>query len=124
MFTCIDFYNYAGIDRSVTLYTTSSLAWLKDLSLATAALSYDNDNDDLGAPSVAKIAYTTWVEKNSSATLPIVRISINDANGAQVAYADGDAGSLVVNNPILWQPCADLTCHNSIHLFSAISFDL
>jgi len=82
-----DFYNYAGLARSVWLYSTPA-RYVQDVTVTTG-----RDGDD------GTVDYR--VEASGS-----VRVILRDADGLQVAAGDGADGRLVVPNPILWQPGA------------------
>lgn len=82
-----DFFNYAGIHRPVTLYTTP-LSYVEDITLVprldgTVAYAVAT----AGAPCEADVC-----------------ITVLDAEGRAVASASGAAGCLTIPNPHLWAP--------------------
>lgn len=84
-----DFYNYAGLARSVWLYSTPSTR-IDDITVTT---------DVVGA--AGSVGYA--VEMRGTAA---VRVRLTDAAGAIVAEASGSRGSLSVAHPTLWRPGA------------------
>jgi beta-glucuronidase len=83
-----DFFNYSGIHRSVHLYTTPR-SHVRDITVGTTV-------DDNGA---AEVAYDVAVDGSGD-----VSVALIDEEGRVVASADGSAGALVVERPILWRP--------------------
>jgi beta-glucuronidase len=84
-----DFYNYAGIARSVRLYSTPQ-AYVSDITIKT----------DVDGP-VGLVDYR--VEAVGGAE---VRVRAVDASGATVAEAKGAKGILRIEHAQLWQPGA------------------
>lgn len=84
-----DFYNYAGLARSVWLYSTPRVH-IDDVTVATDV-----------AGSTGVVHYT--VDAHGAGT---VRVRLQDASGAVVAEGSGAQGSLSVPNATLWQPGA------------------
>ncbi len=84
-----DFFNYAGLHRSVWLYTTPS-AHIADLTVVT-------DIDE----GTGVVRYAVAV---AQADGPTVRVRLRDAEGAEVAAWEGHAGILRVPRPELWRP--------------------
>jgi beta-glucuronidase len=84
-----DFFNYAGLHRSVWLYTTPH-AHIADLTVLT---------DIEGEAGV--IHFTAVVTDLGAAT---VRARLRDAEGTEVAGADGAEGDIRVTAPELWGP--------------------
>ncbi|KAG7279356.1 hypothetical protein CRUP_001264 [Coryphaenoides rupestris] len=87
--TYFDFFNYAGIHRSVLLYTTPK-AYVSDITVVT-------DFTD----SVGSITYDVAVSGSSKASLTV---SLTDGDGRCVATAAGPAGVLKVPEVRLWWP--------------------
>ena len=79
-----DFFNYAGINRPVRLYTTPA-AYIKDVTLVPA-ISGD-------------VRYIVETEGNGQ-----VKIEVLDAENRVVAAAESAEGTLHIDNPILWEP--------------------
>jgi beta-glucuronidase len=84
-----DFFNYAGIHRTVWLYTTphahvKDVTVVTDLSGSTGAVRYD-------------------VETEAAAGLE-VRVALRDAGGAEVARASGASAELTVADVHRWHP--------------------
>ncbi|MET1042492.1 MAG: beta-glucuronidase, partial [Microbacteriaceae bacterium] len=89
-----DFYNYAGLARSVWLYSAPAmrvddLTVTTDVEGSTGVVSYDIRTTDTGTDASAE-----------------VRVRVLDAAGAQVAGASGASGSVRINDVTLWQPGA------------------
>ena len=84
-----DFFNYAGLHRSVWLSTTPP-AHIDDMTVTT--------DIDQGAGVVR------YVVRAVDADAMTVRVLLRDAEGREVAAAEGAEGSLQVHNPALWGP--------------------
>ena len=80
-----DFFNYAGIHRPVTLYTTPA-CYIRDVALVPAL--------------DGTVQYTV---ETAGGREP-VKIEIFDAENTLVAAAEGAAGTLKVEQPHLWNP--------------------
>ena len=85
-----DFFNYAGLHRSVWLYQTPT-TYISDVTVTTVVE---------GGGGVVK--YKADIEGGSSATA--VKAFLADHSGAVVAKAEGKHGRLEVSQPHLWQP--------------------
>lgn len=82
-----DFFNYAGIHRSVMLYTTTN-TWVDDITVVTHVAQDCNH------------ASVDWqVVANGD-----VSVELRDADQQVVATGQGTSGTLQVVNPHLWQP--------------------
>ncbi len=82
-----DFFNYAGIHRSVMLYTTPD-TWVDDITVVTHVAQDCNH------------ASVDWqVVANGD-----VSVELRDADQQVVATGQGTSGTLQVVNPHLWQP--------------------
>ena len=86
-----DFFNYAGIQRPVKLYTTPR-AYIRDITITT----------DLSG-STAQVGYMIEVAGEPQDTTE-ARVTIQDETGDTVASAQGSAGQLAIENAHLWQP--------------------
>jgi beta-glucuronidase len=84
-----DFFNYAGIHRTVWLYATN-VAHLTDLTVTT---------DLAGADGVVDYAATAEGADGLDG-----KVILRDANGAELASATGLAGSMTVPNVHRWAP--------------------
>jgi beta-glucuronidase len=84
-----DFFNYAGLHRSVWLYSTPP-AHVADVTLVTEL------DGDTGV-----VRCSTAVAGRQDAA---VRLTLRDASGDAVAEATGTEGELRVANPELWRP--------------------
>ncbi len=82
-----DFFNYAGIQRPVKLYTTPK-TYVRDITLTTEVHGTD-----------ARVGYIIEVEGDAE-----VRLSMYDESGETVARSTGPAGQLILENAHLWQP--------------------
>jgi beta-glucuronidase len=95
-----DFFNYAGIDRSVILYSTSS-AYIEDITINTESIDYDAQH----VATSAILTYSVVVAgANPTNALPVL-VQLLDANGIVVANSTDSQSRLVVNKPNLWEPC-------------------
>ncbi|KAI4881400.1 hypothetical protein NFI96_010137 [Prochilodus magdalenae] len=84
-----DFFNYAGIHRSVLLYTTPK-AYIDDITVNTTF-----------SDSTGFVFYNVSV---AGSTKPTVKLALSDKDGRCVATADGTLGVLKVPNVNLWWP--------------------
>ncbi|OTF80285.1 Beta-glucuronidase-like protein, partial [Euroglyphus maynei] len=88
-----DFYNYAGIQRSVTLYLVPKIR-ITDLTIIT---DIDDDNDDDG---IIHFNVTTNTHDKY-----IVQIDVFDRHGKLMNSSRGQSeGSLIIHNVHLWWP--------------------
>ena len=85
-----DFFNYAGLPRSVSLYTTPT-EHIADITVGTAT-----------ADDGAVVSYDVEVAGSTSQ----LRVTLRDESGAVVAEGGGASGTLAVSDPHLWQPGA------------------
>ena len=85
-----DFFNYAGIHRSVYLYTTNQ-TYISDITVTTQSLSPDHHS--------ATIAYEVQVTGAADVT-----VALKQKDGTIVASACGAQGKFEVKEPKLWQP--------------------
>ncbi|XP_064612321.1 beta-glucuronidase-like isoform X2 [Liolophura sinensis] len=84
-----DFFNYAGIHRSVRVYATPN-NYVDDITITTTVSGANG-----------MVNYTVVPAAASGATVAVV---IEDANGQQVASGSGVSGKLTVSNAKLWWP--------------------
>jgi beta-glucuronidase len=84
-----DFFNYAGLHRSVWLYRTPR-TFVEDVTVVTGL-----------AGSSGTIDYEVAVVGAEQAS---VRVTVTDAEGAEVASATGGAGSLTIDDVHPWRP--------------------
>ncbi len=82
-----DFFNYAGINRPVKIYTTPK-AYISDIVLVPKICGKD-----------AEVSYTVECEGKGD-----VKITILDETGKEVACAGGKEGTVTIENTHLWQP--------------------
>jgi beta-glucuronidase len=82
-----DFFNYAGIQRPVKLYTTPT-AYIRDITLTTEVNGTN-----------AQVGYTIDTEGDAE-----IHVSIQDEAGETVAGGTGAAGQLSIEDVHLWQP--------------------
>jgi beta-glucuronidase len=85
-----DFYNYAGLHRSVWLYTTPSMA-VEDITVATGF------NGAAGT-----VDYEIAISGDSGNET--VSVFLADEEGKTVATGEGTEGTLVFDDVVLWQP--------------------
>jgi beta-glucuronidase len=84
-----DFFNYAGIHRTVWLYSTGH-AHLTDVTIVTGINGTDGS-----------IEYTS---KTQNAVGAEVKVILRDTNGVEVATGTGTSGILTVENVHKWAP--------------------
>jgi len=84
-----DFFNYAGLHRSVWLYSTPR-TYVDDITVVT---DFDGETGVVG--------YTTVIARPDTTT---VRVALRDADGREVAHTTGGGGELRVPGPELWRP--------------------
>ena len=82
-----DFFNYAGLHRSVWLYATPR-SYVRDVTVVTGLDG-----------SAGTVAYEVEAEGDAE-----VRVALRDAGGAEVARATGAAGELTVTDVHPWRP--------------------
>src|SRR3954452_16427965 len=87
-----DFFNYAGLHRSVWLHTTPHM-YVSDITVTTTAI------DDAGGD----ISYRAVVDGGEEHA---VRARVRDAGGAEVATGDGAEGTLRIEGVNVWRPGA------------------
>jgi beta-glucuronidase len=80
-----DFFNYAGIQRPVKLYTTPT-TYIRDITLTTEV--YETN---------ARVGYAIDIEGAAE-----VRVSIQDETGETVASGTGQVGQLSIEGVHLW----------------------
>ncbi|CAF1157064.1 unnamed protein product [Rotaria sordida] len=98
--TPFDFFNYAGIDRSVILYSTSNI-YIQDIAIDTQSINFDNQH----VATSAILTYSITIGGTNRANSLHVLIELLDANGIVVANNTDSQSRLVVNKPNLWEPC-------------------
>jgi beta-glucuronidase len=82
-----DFFNYAGIQRPVKLYTTPN-TYIRDITITTDIAGTDG-----------LVGYTIETEGDAE-----IRVSIQDETGQTVARGTGPSGQLSIEGVHLWQP--------------------
>ncbi|KAI9044127.1 putative Glucuronidase [Aspergillus affinis] len=87
-----DFYNYAGLARSVWLYSVPKDQYIRDITVVTGV------EDGRGI-----LNYTVDI---SDKTTGDVRISVLDETGAKVSSSSGAQGEAVIESVHLWHPGA------------------
>jgi beta-glucuronidase len=87
-----DFYNYAGLHRSVRLFTTPSVR-VEDITVNTSVEGIDG-----------VVNYQTVIGNFPESAK--ISVKLTDANGNEVATADGTKGTLRISDVKLWQPGA------------------
>ncbi|CAF0954769.1 unnamed protein product [Adineta steineri] len=98
--TPFDFFNYAGIDRSVILYSTAT-AYIQDITIDTQRIDYDAQH----IATSAVLVYTVTIAGVNPINTIRVLIELLDASGMVVANNTDSHSSLVVTKPNLWEPC-------------------
>lgn len=82
-----DFFNYAGIQRPVRLYTTPR-TYIRDIALTTDVMGTN-----------AQVEYTVQAEGDAE-----IRVFLHDEIREIVANGTGPIGQLIIENARLWQP--------------------
>ncbi len=82
-----DFFNYAGIQRPVKLYTTPR-TYIRDIALTTDVTGTN-----------AQVEYTVEAEGDAE-----IRVFLHDETGEVVASGTGPIGQLIIEGAHLWQP--------------------
>ena len=95
-----DFFNYAGIDHSVMLYSTSSI-YIQDIAIDTQSIDYDDQH----VATSAILKYSVTIAGASQVNALSVLIELLDTNGMVVANNTDSQSHLIVNKPNLWEPC-------------------
>lgn len=97
-----DFFNYAGIHRPVTLYTTAT-SYIQNISLNTVCASQGRPctlKYSVGANAVSKMTdgkIHYWAES-------LVKTHIIDRTGQIIASSSAEVGEITVSDPYLWWP--------------------
>ena len=97
--TPFDFFNYAGIDRSVVLYSTAK-SYIDDIGIETQSIDFDSQH----VAQSATLNYTVTIGGAQSNALRVL-IQLIDATGVIVANNSDSQSRFVVENPHLWEPC-------------------
>ena len=98
--TPFDFFNYAGIDRSVILYSTST-NYIEDIAIETQSINFDTQHRAISAV----LSYSVTIGGTSPTNAPRILIELLDMNGMVVTNNTDSQSRLVVNKPNLWEPC-------------------
>ncbi|MGL4387847.1 MAG: beta-glucuronidase [Brevinema sp.] len=81
-----DFFNYAGLQRSVRFYTTPK-QYIKDIQINTQINGV--------------VEYSILTEGSGD-----IKVEVLDQSGISVAKGKGEKGSIKISNPTLWEPGA------------------
>lgn len=98
--TGFDFFNYAGIDRSVFLYSTST-TYIDDITIDTQSIDFDAQH----VATSAVLTYSITIAGAKQTNAVRVLVQLVDADGVVVANGTDSQSRLQVNMPHLWQPC-------------------
>jgi beta-glucuronidase len=98
--TQFDFFNYAGIDHSVILYSTSS-AYIQDIAIDTQSIDYDDQH----VATSAILTYSVTIGGANQTNTLHVLIELLDADGMVVTNNTDSQSRLLVDKPNLWEPC-------------------
>ncbi len=128
-----DFFNYAGINRPVRLYTTPQ-TYIKDITLVPDLCGQDGivkyqiqireareekqdngnkagtENTGIGNPGTegaekqAAGRQQTRAEEGTETAFPLVHVDILDDKGCVIAGADGESGQITIPEARLWWP--------------------
>ncbi|GAA2196310.1 beta-glucuronidase [Sinomonas flava] len=91
-----DFYNYAGLARSIHLYSTPQVR-VEDVTVVTGF------EGTPGPGASGTVDYRIELD-GAAAADSAVRVRVLDASGAEVATADGASGTVAIPDVVLWQP--------------------
>ncbi|WP_430298215.1 beta-glucuronidase [Sinomonas sp. B1-1] len=91
-----DFYNYAGLARSIHLYSTPQVR-VEDVTVVTGF------EGTPGSGATGTVDYRIELD-GAAAADSAVRVRVLDASGAEVATADGASGTVAIPDVVLWQP--------------------
>ena len=97
--TPFDFYNYAGIDHSVVVYSTAK-SYIEDIGIETQSIDFDGQH----VAKSATLNYTVTIGGAQSNALRVL-VQLIDATGLIVANNSDSQSRFVVENPHLWEPC-------------------
>ncbi|KAL4952261.1 glycosyl hydrolases family 2, TIM barrel domain-containing protein [Aspergillus filifer] len=89
-----DFYNYAGLARSVWLYSVPEEQYVKDITVIP---------DVQGEDGLVRYTVDTWMSNGTTGT---IEISVRDEEGIEVATGSGRNGTITIPAVHLWQPGA------------------
>ena len=98
-----DFFNYAGIIRPVKIYTTPVDA-IRDLSVVPEIPGIETRRD--GEPVTALLHYEMKTEGTGKAS-----VAVYDREGNQVAFSEGEKGTLTISDCHLWEPAEPIADH-------------
>ncbi|CAF1509615.1 unnamed protein product [Rotaria magnacalcarata] len=99
--TPFDFFNYAGIDRSVILYSTSN-NYIQDITIDTDSIDFDSQH--VATSAVLSYSVTIGGTTHQTNTLRLI-IELFDAQDILVVNNTDSQSRLIVNKPNLWEPC-------------------
>jgi len=92
-----DFFNYAGIHRSVLLYTFPSTINIRDVTVTTTDVAEDGSR--------ATLSYDVEYAVKEVEIDPLCVVELKDKKSEEIiASATGCSGSLSIDNPKLWWP--------------------
>ncbi|XP_022340501.2 beta-glucuronidase-like [Crassostrea virginica] len=95
----MDFFNYAGIHRSVKVYTTPKV-FIEDITIVT---------DIHGTNGLVNYI----VESNMDSSVQSIQVTILDKEGTPVGQSNQKQGQITVHNANLWWPYSMATSANS-----------
>ena len=98
--TSFDFFSYAGIDRSVVLYSTSN-AFIQDIIIDTQSIEYDAQH----VATSAVLNYSVIVAGTNRSNAIQILTELLSTDGTVIANNNDFQSQLIVNKPILWEPC-------------------
>ena len=95
-----DFFNYAGIDRSVLLYSTSN-TYIDDIDIQTQSIDFDSEH----VASSAALTYTITIAGTQKPNAIGILVELLDADEKVVVNSTDIQSRLIVDKPNLWEPC-------------------
>jgi len=98
--TSFDFFNYAGIDRSVVVYSTSKI-YIEDIFIDTQSIDFDSQH----VATSATLNYTVTLGGTNQTGTVHTLVELVSADGKVVANSTDLQARLIVNKPHLWEPC-------------------
>lgn len=95
-----DSYNYAGIDRSVLLYSTSNI-FVEDIDITTESIAFDSDYNARSAV----LNYSVTIGGIGQNESVFILVEFIDEDGIVIQNSTQIQSQLIINKPHLWQPC-------------------
>lgn len=98
-----DFFNYAGINRPVRIYTTPK-SYIEDITLCT---------DIQADGTTGVVSYKVVVNGQDNSPVTVI---IKDKNGVEVVKAEGKTGTIIIPNARFWWPAPGEPYLYTVHI--------